>query len=302
MNLADAERIERILADFDWQKTTSEKQADLIVVVACSVRQAPIDLIYTSAARWHKRRQQGKLKTVLTGCVLDFDRRKMARSFDAILPITDIEKLNVILSDSEGSRGSSIRSFGLRPQDDNKNNYLCLPPLYQSKFSALVPISNGCDNFCSYCAVPYVRGREVSRAVEGIIKECQKLIKSGYKEIILVGQNVNSYHSGKYDFPKLLKAVDSIPGDFWLRFITSHPKDLSDGLIKVMAHGNHITPYLHLPVQSGDDQILKKMNRRYTVKHYLGLLRKVRRIMPCVAITTDLIVGFPGETKKQFAN
>lgn len=288
MNLSDAERIEKILIDSGWQKTTSEKQADLIVVVACSVRQAPVDRIYTRAAKWQSRRGWKKIKTILTGCVLDLDCKKMSPLFDAILPIGEINRLSEIIG---------VKSTHINPED-----YLCLPALHNSKFSALVPISNGCNNFCSYCAVPYVRGREVSRSVESIISECKKLIKQGYREIILVGQNVNSYKSGKYDFSKLLKNIDVIPGDYWLRFLTSHPKDLSDELIKVMARGEHVTPYLHLPVQSGDDQILAKMNRRYTVKHYLDLLRKVRRAVPGVCITTDLIVGFPGETKKQFAN
>jgi tRNA-2-methylthio-N6-dimethylallyladenosine synthase len=285
MNRADAERIEKILTDFGWQKIDQEIGADLIVVVACSVRKSAVDRVYGKAANWRKRRRAGQLKTILTGCVLDVDKKKLADRFDEILSITEIGKLPEILGD-----GKNL------PTGD----YLCLPASRESTFSAFVPISNGCNNFCSYCAVPYTRGREVSRDAASIIKECRELIKAGYKEIVLLGQNVNSYKSGDYDFPKLLQKIDSIIGDYWIRFLTSHPKDLSDGLIETMASGRHVTPYLHLALQSGDDEILKKMNRHYTAKHYLDLIKKAKAKIPNLSVSTDVIVGFPGETKKQF--
>ena len=158
----------------------------------------------------------------------------------------------------------------------------------------------GCNNYCSYCVVPYVRGREVSRSAKEIIYEIKNLVKKGYKEIWLLGQNVNSYKDGKIDFPKLLKMANAVPGDFWIRFTSSHPKDFSDKVIDAMATGNKITPYLNLPIQSGDDKVLKSMNRHYSVKNYKNKIKKLRKKIPDIALSTDIIVGFPGETKKQF--
>ncbi len=182
-------------------------------------------------------------------------------------------------------------------------HYLSALPLYSSSFSAYVPIMTGCNNFCSYCVVPYVRGREYSRPTSEIITEIQKIVKRGYHEIILLGQNVNSYkNKNGQHFPELLKTIHNIPGNFWLSFITSHPKDFSDELIEVMANSPKICPYLHLAVQSGDNQILKKMNRNYTIEQYKKIISKIRRKIPQINISTDIIVGFPGETKRQFAH
>lgn len=302
MNQADAERLARLFADLGWQKSQNEASADLIAVVACSVRQAAVDRIIGKAQLWQKRRQTGRLTTILTGCVLDSDKNKLVKYFDSTLPITEMWRLPEIIC---GNKAVAT------------DDYLCLPTQPSSDFSALVPISNGCNNFCAYCAVPYTRGREKHRPAQSIIKECRELIKQGYKEVILLGQNVNSYnhkniktlkHKNKkseqqvINFPQLLQEIDKIPGDYWLRFLTSHPKDLSAELIKAIKEGKHIAPQLHLALQSGDDQILKKMNRRYTAKHYLGLIKKLRRAVPGIALSTDVIVGFPGETKKQFNN
>lgn len=286
MNQADAERIEKILLDSGRQRTLNENEADLIVAVACSIRQSAINRVLGKAYRWRKLRQAGKLKTVLTGCVLETDKPELEKLFDLILPIGKIADLKTFLGEDRATIA----------------DYMCLPAEHQSNFSATVPIMNGCNNFCAYCAVPYVRGREISRSAKSIIAECRKLIADGYKEIILLGQNVNSYHNGQYDFPKLLQAIDNLPGDYWLRFLTSHPKDLSDELIQTMAEGKHLAWHLHLALQSGDDQILKKMNRCYGAKHFRSLVERAQRAMPDLGISTDIIVGFPSETKKQFSN
>jgi tRNA-2-methylthio-N6-dimethylallyladenosine synthase len=187
----------------------------------------------------------------------------------------------------------------------------------------------GCNNFCAYCVVPYARGREYSRPAEDILKEVKDLVKKGYKEIILLGQNVNSYYchpeqrptgrceGSRVDFPKLLKLIEKIPGKFWIIFLTSHPKDMSDELIETLAKSKKICEYISLPAQSGDNEILRKMNRKYTIKHYNNLIKEIRhsflrlslkkskglaleKLPP--SISTDIIVGFPGETKKQFEN
>lgn len=288
MNRADAERISGLLHHYNCHQTNESQLADFIIVVGCSVRQKAVDRIDGRAREWNKQRRKRGLKTILTGCVLDSDKKKLNKYFDGIISITEINELPKIL--------------GLAKEQKKLDDYLCLPAFRDSNFSALVPISNGCNNFCAYCAVPYTRGREKSRDAKSIIKECEELIKRGYKEIVLLGQNVNSYRSGDYDFSKLLKKIDELEGDFWIRFLSSHPKDLSRSLIETMSKGKHITPYLHFALQSGDDEILKKMNRHYTAKHFSELVALARKKISNLAVSTDVIVGFPSETKKQFEN
>jgi len=286
MNRSDSERLAAVLENLGYESTNSEQSADLIAVVACSVRQAAVDRIYGKVKIWNKIRKTRKLITILTGCVLRPDQKKLKNAFDFIINIKDLNKLPALLKN----------------QKQFSEEYLSIIPKYESQFQAYVPISTGCNNYCAYCVVPYARGPEKYRPAEEIINEVKCLIKNGYREITLLGQNVNSYQSQNIDFPKLLRRINDLPGDFWLRFITSHPKDLSGQLIKAMANGRKICEYLHLPIQSGDNQILKAMNRHYTVAHYKKLIRKVRQAIPGVAISTDIIVGFPGETKKQFNN
>lgn len=292
MNEADASGIENILTGLNWQKVESENEADLIIVVACSVKQAAINSIVGKAYEWQPCRKQTGLKLILTGCVLESDQEKIKFLFDYILPIGEIEKLREIIS----------------PIDDFNIDLVGS----KSNFKALIPISNGCNNFCSYCVVPYVRGEETCRSAEAIISECREAINSGIKEIILLGQNVNSYEffspftkggdrgGLKYNFPALLKKIDNMAGDYWLRFMSSHPKDLSDELLRIMATGEHIAPHLHLALQSGDNEILTKMNRRYTAEQYLEIVKQAREIIPDLSLSTDIIVGFPGETAEQF--
>jgi tRNA-2-methylthio-N6-dimethylallyladenosine synthase len=210
------------------------------------------------------------------------DRRKFEKSFDLIL---DSKNLKNWLKELQYHRlVYSTKNLKIESKEPK---------------TAFVPIMTGCNNFCSYCVVPYTRGREISRPTEEIICEVKKLAKNGIKEIWLLGQNVNSYENG---FSKLLKKINKIPGKFWIRFTSSHPKDFSDDLIEVMKSCEKITPYLNLPVQAGDDKILKKMNRPYTIAQYKKLTKKVKKEIPNICLSTDVIVGFPGETKKQFEN
>jgi len=287
-NQSDAERAAAILEKIGCQKALTETEADLIMVLACSVRQSAIDRVFGLKHKFEKIKKARPLLTVLSGCVLKSDLPKMKKIFDIVFDIKNLADLPRLL-----------KTINYKQKT---NNYLQIHPNYQSEFQAYVPIMTGCNNFCAYCVVPYVRGREISVKAKEVILECQNLISKGYKQISLAGQNVNSYKDGKIRFPQLLKMIDEIPGDYWLSFATSHPKDMSDKLIKVMAQAKHLISYLHLPVQSGDDEVLRKMNRRYTAKHYVNLVKKVRRAMPGITISTDIIVGFPGETKKQFAN
>jgi len=180
-----------------------------------------------------------------------------------------------------------------------------LKPDRQSTKTALVPIMTGCNNFCSYCVVPYTRGRERSRPIKNILTEIRELAEKEYQKIILLGQNVNSYQAGgdsKLTFVDLLQRIEELPGKFEIEFLTSHPKDMGDDLIKAIATLSKLSHRVHLPIQSGDDQILKDMNRGYTVKEYLGLVQKLRARIPDLYLSTDFIVGFPGESREQFNN
>ena len=291
MNNSDALRIETVLNGLRYEKTGKEKDADLIVAVACSVRQSAIDRIYGKVRNWQKEKNKRKLVTVLTGCVLPADKKKFSKVFDLVFNIENLPLLSKMLNNLEEA---NVKERG---------EYLKLKSMHSSGFQSLVPIMTGCNNFCAYCAVPFTRGREYSRPIEDIISEVKELVENGCKEITLLGQNVNSYGNDKKDLPnfaELLSKINDVPGDFWIRYITSHPKDMSDELIKKFVQCSKVCGYLHLPLQAGSDQVLKNMNRNYTYEHYKDLIEKVRAEKLDIAISTDIIVGFPGETIEQF--
>jgi len=299
MNYSDAERAAFKLEEIGYKQASNDKDADLILLVTCSVRKSAEDRVYGAINNYHKKKLYPKLKTIiLTGCMANRPEVvKKADKADIFLDIKDLNKLPELL------KKKSVQG--------EVETYFSLKPKYRSKFTAYVPISTGCNNFCSYCIVPYVRGQEESRQPQDIIDEVRNLLAQGYKEIILLGQNVNSYKPPAVqnnidflinDFADLLECLADLPGDFWLSFITSHPKDLSDKLIGVMAKNKKICEYISLPVQSGDNEILRQMNRKYTVSQYKKLVKKIRKQIPGVAISTDVIVGFPGESRKQFLN
>lgn len=296
MNKSDSERVSGYLQLKGLTEVTKPEQADLVVLVTCGVRQSAEDRIFGLIPNWRAKNKD--LKIVLTGCLAlrEDVRDKLRDKIDFWLPIYDLPSLG--------------ESLGLKDSFSNNYDsltYLSFEPHYKSNFSVFLPIGNGCNNFCSYCVVPYARGREVYRSYQDILAEAESLIKKGFKEIILIAQNVNSYKSlndnGEIvDFADLVKLVDQIEGDWWLRFSTSHPKDMSEKLIKTIADGRHTCQYFHFAAQSGDDHILELMNRRYTAKHYLDLVNKIRHYSPEAMISTDIIVGFPGENETQFDN
>jgi len=289
MNISDSERIIKLLESFEYKSVRKASEADLVMINMCSVRQSAVDRVWGETKTiLNLKSKNPKLISVLTGCILKKDRCKFAERFDLVLNIRDLPSLPKLLR---------VKRQGFKVKD-----YLKIQPRYQSEFSAFVPIMTGCNNFCTYCVVPYTRGRESSRSAKEIINEIKDLIKKKYKEIWLLGQNVNSYKDGKIIFPELLKMINDIGGEFWIRFVSPHPKDFSHELIRVMAECRKVTEYLNLPVQSGDDQILRKMNRPYTVAYYKNLVKKIRGKIPEISLSTDVIVGFPGETKKQFEN
>ncbi|PLX24435.1 tRNA (N6-isopentenyl adenosine(37)-C2)-methylthiotransferase MiaB [Candidatus Parcubacteria bacterium] len=295
MNYSDSERLASVLKKLGYQETKNEKEADLIGVIACSVKQAAVDRIYGKVRNWQIVKEKRPLITLLSGCVLEEDQKKLKDKFDLFIDIKNLQGLAENLKAIAPEQKLALPDF------------FDISPSYYSDYRAYVPIMTGCNKFCSYCAVPYTRGREVSRPSKTIIKEVRELLDKGYKEIILLGQNVNSYgkdlhKQGKkeIDFPELLKKVDSLGDHFWLKFLTSHPYDMSDKLIKAMSECKNLSDYLHLPVQSGSNKVLKKMNRHYTVAEYKKLIHKVRSAMPDMAISTDIIVGFCSETDKDF--
>lgn len=287
MNTSDSERIAGFLESQGLKKAPKINQAKLVIFNTCGVRQSAEDRAY---GQIHNLRENNpEIKIVLTGCLADRKdaQRRLKDKVDLFCGIKDFpEKLSEFLDTSCPT-----------------NDYLEIIPQHQSSFSATVPIMTGCNNFCAYCVVPYARGREVSRSHKDILNEIKQLLKDGYKEIMLLGQNVNSFGDKKINFPKLLNLIEKIPGKFWITFMSSHPKDYSDELIKTIAESKKICEVIHLPIQSGSDKILAKINRKYTASHYLELVRKIKAAFKkykpgtLYAITSDIIVGFPSETK-----
>ena len=291
MNKSDSERIAFVLEETGFKKTARLDEASLVVINICSVRQSAIDRIYGLILNIKNKKSKTQIKNqkiILTGCIPAKDKEKLKNKVDLIFKIQELSQLPQKLA----KKGLLRKKIALA------ENYLEIPSLYSSWPSAYVPIMTGCDNFCAYCVVPYLRGREYSRSPLLILKEIKNLLKKGFKRIILLGQNVNSYKAKGINFPQLLKLAADLPGKFWLSFMTSHPKDLSDELIETVFSSDKICKYFHLPIQSGSDKILKKMNRGYTVKQYEKIIQKIKKIG--VAISTDIIVGFPRETKKDF--
>ncbi len=312
MNKSDSERIAACLDDIGYKKAEKQSQVDLVVLTTCGIRQSAEDRVYGLAYKIKKENKN--VKILLTGCLSERKDviKRLKDKVDIWLPINQISNLKKILTD-----------FDFRNIKINPCEYLKIKPKYTSAFSAFVPIGNGCDNFCAYCVVPYARGREVYRGAEAILNEVKNLVGQGYKEIILIAQNVNSYKcnvntandtrmprifkntNNVIEFHNLLRAINNIQGDFWVRFVSSHPKDMSDDLILAIAECEKVCKHIHLPAQSGDNEILKSMNRKYKIEHYLDLIKKIKNNIKSelpAAITTDIIVGFPGETKKQFNN
>ena len=282
MNESDSLRLGQYLDSRGWGQARDVSETDLIFFNACSVRQSAVDRLYAKIKKTQSKNK--KACVILIGCILSKDKEKFLKLG---VKIRHIEQL----------------------------------PLRHSSTNAYVPIMRGCNNWCSYCAVPITKGRERCRPAHNIINEIKKLVAAGHQKITLLGQNVNSYfgswiadnsqlvnsltrkpdnHSTQIDFADLLETINNIPGNFKIRFLTNHPKDMSDKLIRTIAQCDKVIKEIHLPFQSGDNAILKAMNRHYTKQYYLDLVKKIKLIIPDVKITTDIIVGFPNETEKQF--
>ena len=301
-NEADSEKIRALSARMGYEITYDEDAADLIIVNTCAVRRHA-ELKALSIVGNFKSRRAKKTDFVLgvCGCMaaephMSETIKKSYHHVSFTLEPSMLHKLPELVFNTLSKNKRSF-VFGCEKYDVLEG----VDNIRESSFRAWVSIMYGCNNFCSYCIVPYVRGRERSRKSEDIIEECRKLVQAGYKEITLLGQNVNSYKS-EITFAELLERIANIPGDFIIRFMTSHPKDVPDDLISVFGrYLGKIAPAFHLPLQSGSDSILKKMNRTYNIGKYIETVEKIRLAAPSVALSSDIIIGFPGETDEDFA-
>lgn len=301
-NEADSEKLAGMARSMGYEITSEPDGADLILVNTCAVREHAEQKALSIIGQFkHLKNKKGNIMIGVCGCMVTQEHRseEIKRSYpyvDFIFGTSSLHRMPQLLYEKT-VKGKRL----FAPEEDE---YLVAEGLNierTSDYRAWVSIMYGCNNFCSYCIVPYVRGRERSRRMEDIVTEVEELAKKGYKDITLLGQNVNSYAKGmEYDFADLLDRLAIIEGDFKLRFMTSHPKDASRKLIDTMAKHDKIAKHFHLPLQSGSDAMLKAMNRHYDKAQYLQTVRYIREKMPDIAITTDIIVGFPGETEQDF--
>ena len=302
MNEHDSERMTGILEENGCTSAIDPEHADLIVLNTCSVREKAEQKFFSELGRLKKLKDANPgMQIAVAGCIAQQEGAGIfsrAPYVDMVFGPSDIARLSEIVEKRRFQNRPLVETTG-DPEYHRKR----IPTARIDKVKAWVSIMYGCDNFCTYCVVPYLRGRERSRTPEDIIHEISDLALKGYKEVTLLGQNVNSYGKGlecRTDFPTLLKRVNDMPGIERVRFVTSHPRDLSDGLISAMRELPKVCESLHLPIQSGSDNILASMNRKYTRSDYLGIVKKLREAVPEISLTTDIIVGFPGESNKDF--
>ena len=303
-NEADSERIRGMLRACGYRMSDTEEGADCIVINTCAIREHAETRVYGNVgALVHTKARHPEQKIFLCGCMMGQPTvvEKIKHSYHHVDGVFNPHQLWRFPELLQSVLTRRKRIFAV---DDSAGNIAeGIPVVRASKLKAWVSIMYGCNNFCSYCIVPYVRGREVSREPQEILQEAKEIIALGYKEILLLGQNVNSYGKGlsqPINFTQLLSQIESLEGDFRIRFMTSHPKDCTRELIDLIAQSKKICHNIHLPVQSGSDRVLRQMNRRYTKEHYLSLIEYARQKMPDVTFTTDIIVGFPGETYEDF--
>jgi tRNA-2-methylthio-N6-dimethylallyladenosine synthase len=309
MNKSDSERLKTVLEQQHMMETQDPKQAQIIILNTCSVRQSAEDRIFGLMKNFGQLKNKNPdLLLGITGCMVGHDtQQKLLKKLpmvDLYFPITEINDLPQKITQLR------FHSFANDHKIDSPIAYLQTPAKYENTFEAFVPIMSGCNKFCTYCIVPYARGREYSRSFKEILSEIRSLKDKNVQQVTLLGQNVNSFHPEdnipsknnpyKDPFAALLWEVNKI-GIPWIHFTAPHPKDMSEEAVDALALPSMVD-YLHLPLQSGDDEILTMMNRQYTTKEYQQLVEKIRKIKPHIALGTDIIVGFPGETEKQFTN
>ena len=302
MNVHDSENIAAIMEDMQYTKTDDMQDADIIIINTCAIRENAHNKVMGNLGRIKHLKEKKDIITVFCGCMaqeegISKELTSKYKWIDIIMGTHNIHKLPIYLEKIMKNKKQEINVYSIEG-----DVYEGIPVKRESKYKAWVNIMYGCDKFCTYCIVPYTRGKERSRKLEDIVKEVEDLVKEGYKEVTLLGQNVNAY--GKdlklgYDMADLLESV-SKTGIPRIRFITSHPWDFTDKMIEIIAKYDNIMPYIHLPIQSGSDRVLKQMNRRYTKEEYITLFNKIKEMIPNASISTDIIVGFPNETDEDF--
>jgi tRNA-2-methylthio-N6-dimethylallyladenosine synthase len=302
MNEHDSERMTGILEEQGCTSSSIVEHADMVILNTCSIREKAEQKFYSELGRLKKLKDERPgLKIAVAGCIAQQEGAKIlsrAPYVDLIFGPSDLSRLPEMLEKTRSWSAPLIDIAG-DPEYHRKR----IPATRTDGLKAWVSIMYGCDNFCTYCVVPYLRGRERSRLPLDIVGEVSELARNGYKEVTLLGQNVNSYGKGlegDADFPSLLRLINNVPDIERIRFVTSHPRDLSDGLIAALRDLPKVCESLHLPVQSGSDDILHGMNRRYTRDEYLDKVKRLRRAVPHITLTTDIIVGFPGERERDF--
>jgi tRNA-2-methylthio-N6-dimethylallyladenosine synthase len=347
MNKSDSERTRTVIERMGFVWTDLEDEANMLGILACSVRQKSIDKVYSRISKWNRWKKDRNLITFVSGCMLPADKEKFLKLFDLVFTMDELPELDSMVrqygivtpaSLQIPETSQQVEMIGEETTDasgesrldlfqvlkDNKiqisdqpgkptaeiRQFWKVRPQYSSSFEAYIPIQNGCDKFCTFCAVPYTRGREVSRSSGEILQELRELAGKGYKSITLLGQNVNSYGLDKggdeIPFPALLERIgefgESSGKEFWVYFTSPHPRDMSADVIDVMARYDCLAKQVHLPVQSGDDKVLIRMNRKHNMDRYRNLIQTIREKLPDATIFTDIIVGFTGETHEQFEN
>ena len=305
MNLSDTERVRTVLQQMGYVPTDNEEEANILGIVACSVRQKGIDKVYGRIEKWNAMKNRKSMITFVSGCILPADRIRFLKLFDLVFTMNELPQLPEM-----------IRQYGVvTPTKEvnpsaNMEPFWDINPLRASSFEAYIPIQNGCNNFCTYCAVPYTRGREVSRPSEEILNEVKELVEKDYKSITLLGQNVNSYGLDKkgeeINFAELLRRIGEFGKasgkEFWVYYTAPHPRDMEDEIIEVMAQYDCLAKQIHIPIQSGDDVMLQRMNRHHNLERYRHIIQTIREKLPTATIFTDIIVGFTHESEEEFEN
>ncbi|MBR3697990.1 MAG: tRNA (N6-isopentenyl adenosine(37)-C2)-methylthiotransferase MiaB [Bacteroidales bacterium] len=305
MNLSDTERVRTVLQQMGYEPTDNEEEANILGIVACSVRQKGIDKVYGRIEKWNAMKNRKNVITFVSGCILPADRVRFLKLFDLVFTMNELPNLPEL-----------IRQYGVVTPTKEVNPSANMEPFWEinpmraSTFEAYIPIQNGCNNFCTYCAVPYTRGREVSRPSEEILAEVKELVEKDYKSITLLGQNVNSYGLDKkgeeINFAELLRRIGEYGKasgkEFWVYYTAPHPRDMEDEIIEVMAQYDCLAKQIHIPIQSGDDVMLQRMNRHHNLERYRHIIQTIRRVLPTATIFTDIIVGFTHESEEEFEN
>lgn len=302
MNESDTERINGQLAELGYTEAAAMEEADIIIMNTCSIRQNAEEKVYGKMGEIKKLKAKNPhLLLGIMGCMAQENKKKLIARMpliDFVLGPYHIHDLKDVVTELREGASHIVRT---EMNPERVKDYSELRASRKSHIFAWVPIMQGCNKFCTYCIVPYVRGRQTSRTVEDIVREAENLAEDGYKEITLLGQNVNSYgldFRDGTDFSTLIRALDKVHGIERIRYMTSHPRDMTFAMVDAMAESPKVARQMHLPVQHGHNEMLRRMNRGYTIEHFMDLLQYVRRRMPDITVTTDLITGFPGETEE----